>query len=222
MDRIRDRFDPSRTYLNLRLIKTAYFICGAALLLASCSTVAPISPTGPNLLDTLPNDHGMIPVAETDRLGLVNYQGDVKAVQPAEQTLLVQGWVLSRRIIDPAPGPRLLAFTILPNTKITRSRERSALKELKPGERVNILAQPRPDGRLLTVSVAFGKPRGYPVATEVPGRPGWVYSPYAPSAAPVDVSGAPRGRKSAVRTRRRYSLPLFEAVNHLKEEHPPK
>jgi hypothetical protein len=67
------------------------------------------------------------------------------------------------------------------------------LKELKPGEHVNILAQPAPDGRLLTVSLSAGKPRGYPVATAVPGKPGWVYSPYAPAAGPVNVSGSPPG-----------------------------
>ena|SRR5690349_16919724 len=68
-----------------------------------------------------------------------------------------------------------------------------SLKDLKPGEHLNILAQPAPDGRFLTVSLSTAKPRGYPVATAVPGKPGWVYSPYAPAAGPVNVSGVPPG-----------------------------
>lgn len=135
----------------------------------------------------------MIPVGETDRLGLVSYEGNVAAVRPAEKILLLQGWVLPKRITDPRPAPRPLTFTILPNTKIIRSSDRSSLKELKPGEHVNILAQPSPDGRLLTVSVSAGKVRGYPVAKAVPGRTGWVYSPYAPAAGPINVTGVPPG-----------------------------
>jgi hypothetical protein len=155
--------------------------------------VEAISPTGPNLLDTLPRDHGMIPVQETDRRGLVSYEGNVEAVHAGEKSLVLQGWVLPKRITDPRPAPRPLTFTILPNTKIIRSSDPVTLKELKPGEHVNILAQPAPDGRLLTVSLSAGKPRGYPVATAVPGKPGWVYSPYAPAAGPVNVSGSPPG-----------------------------
>jgi hypothetical protein len=155
--------------------------------------VEPISPTGPNLLDTLPRDHGMIPVQETDRRGLVSYEGSVEAVHAGEKSLVLQGWVLPKRITDHRPAPRPLTFTILPNTKIIRSSDPVTLKELKPGEHVNILAQPAPDGRLLTVSLSAGKPRGYPVATAVPGKPGWVYSPYAPAAGPVNVSGSPPG-----------------------------
>jgi hypothetical protein len=135
----------------------------------------------------------MIPVEETDRLGLVSYEGNVEAVPPGKNTVLLQGWILPKRITDHRPAPRPLIFTILPNTKITRSSDPSSLKELKPSEHVHILAQPAPDGRLLTVSISSGKPRGYPVATAVPNKPGWVYSPYAPSAGPVDVSGVPPG-----------------------------
>jgi hypothetical protein len=135
----------------------------------------------------------MIPVKETDRLGLVSYEGNVEAVHPGEKTVLLLGWILPRRITDHRPAPRPLIFTILPNTKIIRSSDPSSLMELKPGEHVHILAQPAPDGRLLTVSLSSGKPRGYPVATAVPGEPGWVYSPYARSAGPVDVSGVPPG-----------------------------
>jgi hypothetical protein len=107
--------------------------------------------------------------------------------------VVLQGCVLPKRITDVRPAPRRLTFTVLPNTKITRSSSPSSLKELKPGEHVDVLAQPAPDGRLLTVSISAGKPRGYPVAKAVPGRPGWVYSPYALSAGPVNVSGSPPG-----------------------------
>ena len=192
-----NRLAPIQAYTRLRLIKTVCYICGATLLLASCSTVPPISPTGPNLLDTLPKEDGVTPVVETDRFGLVDYQGYVEAVHPAEQSVLVQGWVLPRQFPYQTPAPSPLSFTILPNTKIIRSSERSSLKELKPGEFVNVLAQPRPDGQLLTVSVAFfSKPQGYPVAKAVPGKPGWVYSPYAPSERPVNVSGIPAGSEA--------------------------
>lgn len=135
----------------------------------------------------------MIPVAETDKLGLVSYEGDIAAVQQGKQRVVLQGWVLPKRITDPRPAPRPLTFTILPNTKIIRSSERSSLKALKPGDHVHVIAQPQQDGRLLTVSVSSGRPRGYPVATAVPGKPSWVYSPYALSSGPVNVFGAPPG-----------------------------
>ena len=155
----------------------------------------------------------MIPVGETDRLGLVSYEGNISAVRVAEKTLLLQGWVLPKRITDPKPAPRPLIFTILPNTKIIRSSDKSNLKELKPGEHVDILAQPLPDGRLLTVSVSAGKPRGYPVGTAVPGKPGWVYSPYAPAAGPVNVTGVPPGRRCTALTQRRFSSRRSEPAN---------
>ena len=167
-----------------------------AFLLVSYSGVKaePISPSGPNLLDTLPKDQsGAIPVKEIDRLGLVAYEGHIEAVHTDKKTVVLQGWVLPKRITDPRPAPRPLTFTILPNTKIIRSSDPPGLKDLKPGEHVQVLAQPTADGRLLTVSLNFGKPRGYPVARAVPGKSGWVYSPYAPSAGPINVSGFPPG-----------------------------
>jgi len=71
----------------------------------------------------------------------------------------------------PRPAPRPLTFTIPPNTKITRSSSPSSLRDLKPGEHVHALAQPALDRGLLTVSLSAGKPRGYPIAKAVPGRP---------------------------------------------------
>ena len=135
----------------------------------------------------------MIPVRETDKRGLISYEGNIEAVHPDEKTVVLQGWVLPNRITDPRPAPRPLTFTILLNTKIIRSSTPVSLKDLNPGEHVHAMAQRSPDGRLLTVSLSAGKPRGYPVATAAPGKPGWVYSPYAPSAAPIDVSGSPPG-----------------------------
>jgi hypothetical protein len=181
----------------LSRIKNIYRIGALVLFFASCSMAAvePVSPSAPNLLDTLPREQpsGMIPVREIDKRGLVNYEGDIKAVHPSERMVVVQGWILPRRITDPRPAPRPYNFIVFPNTKISRSGRAISLKDLKPGEHLNILAQPAPDGRFLTVSLSTAKPRGYPVATAVPGKPGWVYSPYAPAAGPVNVSGVPPG-----------------------------
>ena len=185
--------------MNSLLSRTKKLYRGGALALffTSCSVFAvePVSPSGPNLLDTLPREQpsGMIPVREIEKRGLVSYEGDIEAVHPSERLVVVQGWILLKRITDPKPAPRRYNFTVLPNTKITRSSRSISLKELKPGDHLNILAQPAPDGRFLAVSLSTGKPRGYPVATAVPGKPGWVYSPYAPAAGPVNVSGAPPG-----------------------------
>ena len=176
-------------------MKAIYFMGTLSLLLAGCSAVKvkPVSAAGPNVLDTLPTDHGMIPIQETEQRGLVIYEGSVATVDTTEKIVVVQGWVLPGRITDPKPSPRPLRFTILANTKIIRSSDPARLQELKPGEQVHVLAQPAPDGRLLAVSIGAGQPRGYPVATAVPGKPGWVLSPYAPDAGPIDVSGFPPG-----------------------------
>src|ERR1051325_5916771 len=140
-----------------------------ALFFTSCNVVAvePVSPTGPNLLDTLPREQpsGMIPVREMEKRGVVSYEGNIEAVRPGDRMVVVQGWILPRRITDPRPAPKPYNFTVLPNTKITRSGRAISLKDLKRGEHLNILAQPAFDGRFLTVSLSTGKPRGYPVAT---------------------------------------------------------
>lgn len=174
-----------------------YRIGVLTLFLTSCSVVKvePVSPSGPNLLDTLPREQpsGMIPLRETDKRGLVIYEGNIEAVHLGKRIVVVQGWILPRRNIDPRPASRRYDFTVLPNTKILRSSRSISLRDLKPGEHLNILAQPASDGRFMTVSLSTGKPRGYPVATAVPGKPGWVYSPYAPAAGPVNVSGVPPG-----------------------------
>ncbi len=143
----------------------------------------------------------MIPVQETDKRGLVSYEGNIEAVHLGEKTVVLQGWVLP----DPRPAPRPLTFTILPNTKVIRSSDPISWKDLKPGEKVNALAQPALDGRLLAVSLGAGKPRGYPVATAVPDKPGWVHSPYAPAAGPIDVSRYPPGTE----VRCPYSKKIF-------------
>ena len=155
----------------------------------------------------------MIPVRETDKHGLVSYEGNVAAVHAGGKTVVLQGWVLPNRITDPRPAPRALTLTILPNTKIFRSSDPVSLKELKPGEHVHVLAQPAPDGRLLTVSVSAGKPRGYPVATAVPGKPDWVRSPYAPAAGPVNVSGIPPGSEVRCPYTKKIFFTPFESAS---------
>jgi hypothetical protein len=180
----------------LPLIKDIYLVCVLALFVASCSTVKvePVSPSGPNLLDTLPKDRsGIIPLRETDKHGLVSFEGTVEAVDLKKKTVALRAWILSRPNRPVPPGEKVYTFTVLKNTKIIRSSSPSTLNELRRGEHVHALAQPAPNGRLLSVSLSFGKPRGYPVATPVPNRPGWVYSPYAPAAGAVDVSGLPPG-----------------------------
>src|SRR5436190_15952009 len=89
----------------LSRINNIYRIGALALFFKSCSVVAvePVSPSGPNLLDTLPREQpsGMIPLREIDKRGLVSYEGDIKAVHPAERLVVVQGWILPKRITDP-------------------------------------------------------------------------------------------------------------------------
>lgn len=199
----------------LSCLRNIYRIGAFALLFASCKVlaVAPVSPLGPNLLDTLPREQpsGMIPVREMEKRGVVSYEGDIEAVRPGERLVVVQGWILPRRITDPRPAPRPYKFIVLPNTKISHSGRDLSLKDLKPREHVHILAQPAPDGRYRTVSLSTGKPRGYPVAKAVPGKPGWVYSPYAPAAGPVNVSGDPPGTKvRCPYTKKIFFTPFFE------------
>ncbi len=74
----------------------------------------------------------MIPVQETEKRGLVPYEGNIEAVHPGEKTVVLQGWVLPKRITDPRPVPRPYTFTILPNTKIIRSSAPASLKDLNP------------------------------------------------------------------------------------------
>ena len=135
----------------------------------------------------------MIPLRETDKHGLVSFEGTVEAVDLRSKTVALRAWILTGPNRTLPPAEKVYTFTLLENTKIIRSSSPATLKELRRGEHVHALAQPAPDGGLLTVSLSFGKPRGYPVATAVPNRPGWVYSPYAPAAGAVDVSGVPPG-----------------------------
>lgn len=176
-------------------IKTLPLISALSLLLASCSTpVTTVSPTGPNLLDSLPKEGGRLITKQTlARHKLASFGGTVLAVNLRERTVVAQCFILDPSVYRSASIIQSYTFTVLDNTHIKRSGDPVRLQDLPVGEKVDIIAQHSPDGGWLTVSLSFGKPRGYPVATAVPGRPGWVYSPYAPSAGPVDVSGSPRG-----------------------------
>lgn len=115
------------------------------------------------------------------------------AVNFREKTVVARCFILDPSVYPGAPTIQDYTFSVLDNTVIKRSGDQVRLQDLPTGEKVDALAQHTPDGRWLTLSLSFGKARGYPVATAIPGRPGWVYSPYAPAAGPVDVSGAPRG-----------------------------
>ncbi len=140
----------------------------------------------------------MIPIRETDKHGLVSYEGFIEAINPGENTVILQGGILPMRITDPKPAPRRLLFTILPNAHVIRSSDRMRLRDLKVGEHAHLLAQTAPDGRLLTVSVSSGKPRGYPIAP-TPLR--LVRSTLLESLP---------ARKCAAPIRRRFSLRRFE------------
>ncbi|MGI8437053.1 MAG: hypothetical protein ACR2NX_09150 [Chthoniobacterales bacterium] len=132
----------------------------------------------------------MIAKKELAKYGLVSFLGTTSAVNPRKKTVVV-GSCISLDPREPSGGSR--TFTVLNNTKILRSGTPVTLQKIKPGETISVLAQSTVDGRWLTVSLSIGKPKGYPVALAVPGKPGWVHSPYAPKAKPIDVSAFPRG-----------------------------
>lgn len=136
----------------------------------------------------------MISKATLEKHGIASFIGTIQTVTPKERAVLVRAFMIS--------GPRrpqverTLTFYLTENALINRSGTPTTLREIKTGEDASLTVQRAPNGKLMALSLSVGKPRGYPVAQPVPGKPGWVYSPYAPKAGPVDVSALPRGSEA--------------------------
>ena len=154
----------------------------------------------PNILDALPQDgFGIIPKAELGKRGLLVFIGTVKSVSEKEHSVTAIGGVISGG--EQGVSPK--TFLVDTQTRMVHSGRLATLTELKVGEYITVIAQPITENRanpplgngpLRAVCINFGKLSSwYLIATPVPSRPGWVYSPYAPSAGPVDVSAYPRG-----------------------------
>lgn len=121
----------------------------------------------------------MIPAKDLKKNGLTMFEGNVKAVSLTRRTI----------VIGEKKG---FTFSVAKDTKITRSGVPIPLKNVKVGEKVSGITKVAPDGNFIAVLLAFGT-TGYPVAKSVPGKHGWVTSPYAPNAGPVNVTGIPHG-----------------------------
>ena len=148
---------------------------------------------GPNLLDVLPQESPrLISKSELRKHGVTGLEGTIDVVNaPEHEVTITARTIMGDR--SPTAPPQTYTLFVPNNAKVLRSSEPIRLTDIKPGENVNATVQQSKDGRLMTVSLAFGTPRGYPVATPVPGKPGWVLSPYAPTAGPIDVLEVPSG-----------------------------
>jgi hypothetical protein len=171
----------------------AVFLCLVTWGCATSNSDAHYWKPGPNLLDVLPQESPrLISKAELRKHGAIGLEGAIDRVDVPHRTVTIRAWTL---MSDRSPTAPLQTYTLVvpSNAKLQPSSDPIRLADIKSGEKVSALVQNSTDGRLMTVSLAFGTPRGYPVATPVPGKPGWVFSPYAPNAGAVDVSKFPPG-----------------------------
>ena len=77
------------------------------------------------------------------------------------------------------------------NTQICNAGKPGTLRDLKVGDKINGFTKII-QGRSVAVVLGFGE-IFYPSAIPVPGREGWVRSPYAPSKPAINVTGVPDG-----------------------------
>jgi hypothetical protein len=77
------------------------------------------------------------------------------------------------------------------STQICHAGKPGTLRDLKVGDTVGGFTKII-KGRSVAVILGFGE-IPYPAGIPVPGRAGWVQSPYAPSKPPIDVSHIPLG-----------------------------
>ena len=123
--------------------------------------------------------------ADLKKRGWWLFNGTVVTVNPSANTFTAQLKTTQR------------VFTVTEETKITGhfGKKLTTLKDVRIGEEVGGLAKMSADGKQLTaVLVGFGKATDmYPFASPVPGRPGFVTSPYAPTKPPISMQGFPKG-----------------------------
>jgi len=87
-------------------------------------------------------------------------------------------------VSQPPPGPPSVVRT----TPVVREQERPVTASSRPPAQISS-ATPTPAPRSTTSSVQF------PTAKPVPGKPGYVFSPYDPNGGYVDVTGYQSGSK---------------------------
>jgi hypothetical protein len=93
------------------------------------------------------------------------------------------------RTVDVAPNSRE------PQQKpAAQTQPRPSATPLAPS-RSMVTEKPKPSPSPMPRSVAAAPPAEYPTAKGVPGKPGYVFSPYDPSGGYVDVTGYPAGSK---------------------------
>jgi hypothetical protein len=77
------------------------------------------------------------------------------------------------------------------NTEICHGSQPGSLRDLKVGDTIGGFTKII-KGRSVAVILGFGS-NSYPSGIPVPGREGWVLSPYAPAKAPLNVAHVPPG-----------------------------
>jgi hypothetical protein len=132
------------------------------------------------------------------RSGIITYpySGTVKAVNVQAATIKVQN----------SRGSYIVVIT--PDTQLSKNGNAVALRKVAIGDNVRGQARITPDGRGVAASVIIksspslapprsvaNSPAQYPTAKVVPGKPGYVFSPFDPRGGYVDVNGFTSGSK---------------------------
>jgi len=152
-------------------------VCTAPILFLAGCLLGPAASSAQTISDC----SRIITPAEKRKNGWISFRGQATAID------LANGVVG----IEMSGKPYLLYFTV--DTLICNRGKPGTLRDLKIGDWIGGMTK-LVHGKSVAVTLGFGAAsEAYPYGIPVPGKKGWLKSPYAPSKPPINVERVPYG-----------------------------